>query len=444
MRENDVLLGCIADDFTGASDLANTLTVGGMRTIQTIGVPGDRSVGPAGAGTGADTEADTEADAIVVALKTRSVDAVDAVAQSLDALRWLKARGARQILFKYCSTFDSTPKGNIGPVADALLEALDAPFTIACPAFPANRRTIYRGHLFVGDRLLSESGMQDHPLTPMTDPDLVRWLQRQSRARVGLLPHAIVDQGPAAIVSEIDALIAAGVRIAIADALADRHLRDLGTACAGLALITGGSGIAVGLPENFRRAGLLQPAAPDDTAVGGPAVVLSGSCSVATRAQIERYRAHAPARLVAADAIVDGGLDVDTVAQWVLAQPQASAGDADPDAHAPLVYTSADPETVRDAQRRYGTERVSQAVEAFTGRLAARLAAAGVRRFVVAGGETSGAVVQALDVRRLAIGAEIAPGVPALRALDRPIALALKSGNFGAPDFFSRALRAIR
>ncbi len=426
-----MLLGCIADDFTGASDLANTLTLGGMRTIQTIGVP---ATAPTGA---ADPAASAPADAIVVALKTRSIDPADAVARSLDALRWLKAQGAKQVLFKYCSTFDSTPAGNIGPVADALLDALDARFTIACPAFPTNGRTIYGGHLFVGNRLLSESGMQDHPLTPMTDPDLVRWLQRQARAKVGLLAYSVVDQGPAAIGAEIDRLVAAGVRIAVADAITDRHLRDLGTACAGLALLTGGSGIALGLPDNFRRAGLLNATAVDATEVGGRAVVLSGSCSTATRAQIEHYRRVAPARLVTAAEIVEHGLAVDAVADWAIAQADARSG-------APLIYTSAEPATVRAAQQQYGAERVSQAIESFTGRLAARLAASGFRRFVVAGGETAGAVVQALEVKRLAIGAEIDPGVPALRSLDAPLALALKSGNFGAPDFFAKALHTLR
>lgn len=416
-----MLLGCIADDFTGASDLANTLTVSGMRTVLVIGVP-DRTAPPA------------DADAVVVALKSRSIAPADAVAASLAALRWLQANGAVQYLFKYCSTFDSTPQGNIGPVTEALLEALGAPFTIACPAFPTNRRTIYQGHLFVGDRLLSESGMQNHPLTPMTDPDLVRWLQRQTRGRVGLIDHGVVDAGAGAIRRRIDALTADGSRIAIADAVTDRHLRELGAACADLALITGGSGIALGLPDNFRASGRLADASAPLAPAGGRAVVLSGSCSEATRAQIDRYRREAPARLVTAEEIVDDGLAPADVAQWAVAQAPAAA---------PLIYTSADPSTVRAAQERYGRERVSAAVETFTGELAAALARAGFRRFVVAGGETSGAVVQALDLDRFTIGAEIDPGVPALRSLDPPAALALKSGNFGSPEFFSKALERV-
>ncbi|MBX6322236.1 MAG: four-carbon acid sugar kinase family protein, partial [Rhodospirillaceae bacterium] len=239
-----LLLGCIADDFTGATDLANTLVRGGMRTVQAIGVP---------------TEGlrFADVDAVVVALKSRTIPAPEAVALSTAALRWLREAGARQFFFKYCSTFDSTDQGNIGPVADALLEALGEPFTVACPAFPENGRTVYLGHLFVGDRLLSESSMRHHPLTPMTDPDLVRVLGRQARGRVGLVPYRTVRQGPQAMRAAFDRLRAEGFRYAILDAIEDAHLRDLGAACDGMVLVTGGSGMALGLPENFRRAGLL-------------------------------------------------------------------------------------------------------------------------------------------------------------------------------------------
>jgi uncharacterized protein YgbK (DUF1537 family) len=416
-----MLLGCIADDFTGASDLANMLTTNGLATVQSIGVPPD--------------DAAIDADAVVVALKSRSIPAADAVAQSLDALRWLRARGARQVLFKVCSTFDSTPEGNIGPVAQALLEALAAPIAVVCPAFPTNRRTVYMGHLFVGDRLLNESGLQHHPLNPMTDADLVRWLQRQTPMRVGLLAQPTVARGAGAVREALGALAADGVRLAVADAIADADLRVLGEACADAALLVGGSGIALGLPENFRRAGLARASAPRPAPVGGRAVVISGSCSGATRRQVERYAAHAPARRIDVDALVAGGADAQALADWVLAQ-RADA--------APLVYSSADPDVVRAAQARHGAQRVSEAIESLMGELAAQLAARGVRRQVIAGGETSGAVVQALGVRLLAIGPEIDPGVPALSGIDAPLALALKSGNFGADDFFDKALAAVR
>ena len=423
-----MLLGCIADDFTGASDLANMLTVAGMQTVQIIGVPEGAGEG-AGAGTGEAGRID--ADAVVIALKSRSIPAADAVAQSLEALQWLRAAGARQFLFKYCSTFDSTPDGNIGPVAEALLDALGSSFTIACPAFPTNRRTVYQGHLFVGDRLLNESGMEHHPVTPMTDPDLVRWLQRQSRGKVGLVDAATVEAGAGAVRERFDALQRQGVRIAVCDAVSDPQLRILGEACAKLALITGGSGIALGLPDNFRASGALRGVATGLPAASGPAVVLSGSCSTATRGQIERYRADAPSRLVTAEEIIEQGLTPDDLVRWAREQPADTA---------PLIYTSADPATVKAAQQRFGSEKASAAIEDFTAAVARGLAAAGYRRFVVAGGETSGAVVQALGASRFAIGAEIDPGVPVLRALDGDCAMALKSGNFGAPDFFSKAL----
>jgi 3-dehydrotetronate 4-kinase len=413
-----MLLGCIADDFTGASDLANTLTAAGMRTVQTIGVP----------------QGGVDADAVVVALKSRSIAAAEAVRQSLGALAWLQSQGARQILFKYCSTFDSTPEGNIGPVAQALLDQLDAPITIACPAFPTNRRTIYMGHLFVGDRPLNESGMEHHPLTPMTDANLVRWLQQQMPGKVGLLAHPVVAAGPAAVREKLGELAAEGVRVAIADAITDADLRSLGEGCADLALITGGSGIALGLPENFRRKGQLALASAAPVQLGGRAVVISGSCSTATRAQVAAYAALAPARIVTAEQVLEQGLTPQEVANWVREQR------AEP---APLVYTSADPSVVAAAQQRHGAERVAEAIEIFTGHLARQLLDDGFRRFIVAGGETSGAVVQALGVRQLAIGPEIDPGVPALRGVDVPVGLALKSGNFGAADFFSKALRQV-
>src|SRR3954468_19328523 len=287
-----VLLGAIADDFTGATDLCNTLVRRGMRTVQLIGGPAEQDAPP------------DDADAVVVALKSRTISAADAVAMSLDALAWLRRAGARQILFKYCSTFDSTDEGNIGPVADALLDALGsdpvskhgAGFSLFCPAFPENGRTIFKGYLFVGDLLLSESGMRDHPLTPMRDPSLVRVLQRQTKARVGLVQHATVAHGPAAIRAAFDALRRDGVRHAIVDAIADSDLEAIGEAASDLQLVTGGSGIALGLPENFRRKGLLGESGGADAlpAVGGAAAVLSGSCSEATRAQVAYIAERAP------------------------------------------------------------------------------------------------------------------------------------------------------
>jgi uncharacterized protein YgbK (DUF1537 family) len=420
-----LLLGSIADDFTGATDLCNTLVRQGMRTVQLIDVPDASASVP-------------DADAVVVALKSRTVPAGEAVAKSLAALEWLRAAGARQVLFKYCSTFDSTDAGNIGPVADALLEALGSDFTIFCPAFPENGRTIYKGYLFVGDVLLSESGMRDHPLTPMRDPSLVRVLARQTRHRVGLIHQAIVARGAEAIGSEIARLRAAGVRHAVVDAIRDDDLVAIGTACARLPLLTGGSGIALGLPGNFRRAGLLaRDAAAADAlpGVAGTAAVLSGSCSQATLAQVEAMRARRPVleldpvELAAAPDAIGRALD------WAV--PRLADGPV-------LISASAPPERVRAAQEELGRERAGAVVETALAAIARGLVERGVRRLVVAGGETSGAVVQALGVKALRIGPQIDPGVPWTLSLGTPsVALALKSGNFGSRDFFLRAFEVL-
>jgi uncharacterized protein YgbK (DUF1537 family) len=419
-----VLLGAIADDFTGATDLCNTLVRRGMRTVQLIDVPAADAPAP-------------DAEAVVVALKSRTIPAADAVAMSLDALAWLRRAGARQILFKYCSTFDSTDSGNIGPVADALLDALGTDFTLFCPAFPENGRTIFKGYLFVGDVLLSESGMRDHPLTPMRDPSLVRVLQRQTVGRVGLVPQVTVAAGPPAVHAAFAALRQSGVRHAIVDAIADRDLETIGEAAADLALITGGSGIALGLPENFRRQGLLGDASGADAlpAVGGAAAVLSGSCSEATQAQVAYMAERAPNFTLDPIAAVDGRDIADEALAWAAQR----LGDAPV-----LISATAAPDAVAAVQQRLGRERAGALVEKAMAQIAKGLVERGVRRFVVAGGETAGAVVQALGVKGLRIGRQIDPGVPWTVSLpgnlgEPPLALALKSGNFGAPDFFLHA-----
>jgi uncharacterized protein YgbK (DUF1537 family) len=415
-----LLLGCIADDFTGATDLASMLVRHGMATVQLIGVP-EREV-DAG-----------DAQAVVVALKSRTIAAPDAIDQSLAALIWLQAQGARQILFKYCSTFDSTDQGNIGPVSDALLDALGAEFTIACPALPENGRSVYMGHLFVGERLLSDTHMRHHPLTPMTDSNLVAVLGRQSRHPVGLVPYLVVERGSEAIQARFADLKRAGVRQAIADATSERHLIDLGTAAADLALITGGSGIAMGLPENFRRAGLLAETGEADRlpAVGGYAAGLAGSCSAATLEQIERFAASGPVLALDPLALARDGAEVERAIVW--AEQRLGAGPV-------LIRSSAPSEEVARVQAAVGRERAGAAIEVAMARIARALVERGVRRLVVAGGETSGAVVAALGVRGLRIGPPIDPGVPWTVSLGEPhLALALKSGNFGTPDFFRKA-----
>jgi uncharacterized protein YgbK (DUF1537 family) len=412
------ILGVIADDFTGATDIAGMLVKGGMRTIQTIGVPAKGTI-------------PDDVDAVVVALKTRSIAAADAIAQSLDALKALQAAGCVRFFFKYCSTFDSTDAGNIGPVGDALLDALKAKQAIYCPAFPVNGRTIFFGHLFVGDVLLSDSHMKHHPLTPMTDASLVRVLARQTPHKVGLVALKQVQSGSAVLRESLDRLAADGVRHVVVDAVADTDLGIIGEAIGDDTLVTGGSGVALGLPAAYRRRGLMAHRSGADTLpkIEGAAAVLAGSCSAATLGQIAAFKgAH---MALDTDAICRG----EDVAGKALDWTKGKLGNG------PILLSASDkPEAVKALQAKYGVEKSSQAIERTMAALARGLVAAGVGRLVVAGGETSGAVVSALDVTALRIGPEIDPGVPWTASVGaKPILLALKSGNFGAPDFFTKA-----
>lgn len=420
-----MLLGVIADDFSGASDVANTLTQGlrgrgGLRTVQYLGIP--------------TRQAQRDVEAGVVSLKSRSIPARDAVALSLQALAWLKAQGCRQFLLKYCSTFDSTPQGNIGPAGEALARQLDVKGVAVCPAFPAGGRTLYQGHLFVHDRLLSESSLRNHPLNPMTDPDIRRWLQLQCAGRVGWVPWSVVSAGAMALRAALEDAGARGETLVVVDALHNGDLVTIGQACRGSPLVTGGSGVARGLPENFLSDGSAAGYDGRGAAVPGPEAILAGSCSEATRLQIEVHSRSHPTLRVDAERAVLGTVTADELAGFILVHRGES----------PLVFASAAPERVAAVQQNFGRERVGQALEMLFAATARTLVSRGVRRLVVAGGETSGAVVSALGLEALAIGPEIDPGVPALVSDGpEPLALALKSGNFGAPDFFAKALRKL-
>ena len=404
-----MLLGCIGDDFTGSSDLANTLAKSGMRTVQYTGVPSDPP-----------TEA---VEAGVIALKSRSIDPDEAVRLSLQALDWLKAQGCQQFFFKYCSTFDSTERGNIGPVADALAEALDAHKVIVCPAFPAAGRSIYQGYLFVNEVLLNESGMENHPLTPMKDANLWRLMTAQSRYAVGLVPAATVLGGADAIAQRMQAEHQSGNRMLVVDALRDEDLIAIGKAAKGLPLITGGSGIALGLPANFGCEGnpvLWQ-------AQKGKAAILSGSCSDTTRGQIKHHlQTHSGFKIELAK-VIDGEQTPEKLAHQIVETDGV-----------PLAYSSADPQEVQKIQQTFGREVSAARLEEFFGQTAQCLVRLGVTRLQVAGGETSGAVVESLKLESFEIGPEIDPGVPALRAGDN-LVIALKSGNFGSVDYFEKA-----
>lgn len=426
----NIVLGAIADDFTGATDLANNLVRSGMRCLQVIGVP--------------QQEVDLrDIDAVVVALKSRSCSRDEAVADSHAALNWLREQGARQLFFKYCSTFDSTDQGNIGPVADALLDALGANQTVMVPAFPINGRTVYQGHLFVGDRLLNDSGMQHHPLTPMTDADLVRVLSRQTPHSVGLANRAVLAQGAEATRAHLSALADQGVRHVICDSLDEQDLNVLADATVLMPLVTGGSGLGQALPAQYRAQGWLDTISEPGRLppASGGALVLSGSCSRATLAQVADFLTKHP----------DGGFALDPLSlaegdkQW----EQALAFALERLSHqAPvLIYASADPEKVNAAQQALGVVRAGALVEEALSQLAVTLVNEGVGRVLVAGGETSGAVVSALSITTLRIGEQIDPGVPwtqtPMAGREAPLSLALKSGNFGGVDFFTRAFEVL-
>jgi len=418
-----MLLGCIADDFTGGTDLASTLAAGGMRTVQTIGIP---------------TATIADADAVVIALKSRTTSPEQAVAESLAALRWLQAQGCRQFFFKYCSTFDSTPAGNIGPVTEALMSALDVSFTIACPAYPENQRTVYFGHLFVGKQLLSESSMKDHPLTPMTDANLVRVLQQQTQQRVGLIDHHAVMAGAAALEKACTTAAASGTNIAIVDAITTADLRTIGQACAPLRLITGGSGVATGLPDNFRRSGLLgdNRSAATLPAIDGSAAIIAGSCSAATRDQVAHWLTSHPGFRIDVQRLLAGADIIGEALDWARGHKLQDAL---------LVYASSTPDEVRAVQAQSGAAQAGERIEHTLAEIAAGLAQNGTRKFVIAGGETAGAVVKRLDIQALRIGPTIDPGVPWTCSIaPQPLALALKSGNFGSVDFFEKALKCLQ
>jgi 3-dehydrotetronate 4-kinase len=419
-----MLLGCIADDFTGATDLANNLVRSGMRVVQTIGVPvGVSSI---------------DADVVVVALKSRTIDAAAAIAQSLAALDWLKRAGAQQIYFKICSTFDSTHQGNIGPVAEALADALGADFVPVCSAFPEAQRTIFKGHLFVGDVLLSNSSMRNHPLTPMTDSNLVEVLQQQCNSRVSLIDHSVVARGVDAIREQMDALRDACVRFAIVDAVSNDALMVMGRSFADLPLLVAGSGVAIGLPQNH---GFTQsPAAAQLPSPTGMRAIVSGSCSAATNAQVANFIAKGGDALAIEPLQIARGDDV-VAAALAWAEPRIRDRPV-------LVYATAEAANVKAVQTELGAERAGSLVEHALSQIAHGLVERGVRQLIVAGGETSGACTQALGVRQLRIGPQIDPGVPwchagAPAAGPKGLHLTLKSGNFGSVDFFTKAFETL-
>jgi uncharacterized protein YgbK (DUF1537 family) len=421
-------LGCIADDYTGASDLANTLTRCGLRTVQTIGVPADNLDLP-------------EVDAVVVSLKSRSIEAGLAVSRSRAAEKWLRGRGADHVLFKICSTFDSTDAGNIGPVMDALRADAGDTIVLVTPAFPGTGRTVYQGVLFVGSVPLNESPLKDHPLNPMHDSNLVRVLARQSNIRVGLVALADIARGPEAVRARLADLSGKGFGAVIADAVFDDDLETIGAVALDHRVSVGASGIGLGLARALVASGKGRSNAPDavsDAPVGGPAACLAGSCSQATLAQIASAEAEMPVLHLDPEQVIAGRDEARRALAW--ARERLRDGPV-------LIASSSTPDEVAALQARHGRDAAGHAIEQAMADIAEGLVQSGVRRLVVAGGETSGAVVDRLKIPGFLVGAEIAPGVPVLRAVgasDGEMLLALKSGNFGGPEFFSDALKLMR
>jgi uncharacterized protein YgbK (DUF1537 family) len=372
-------------------------------------------------------------DAVVIALRSRSATQQDAVKMSLAALRWLRNAGCRQFFLKYCSTFDSTPKGNIGPVAEALMDELNIDFTIACPAFPANRRTVYNGYLFVNECLLEESGMQFHPLNPMTDSNLVRLLQAQSTGKVTLIGYSTVEGGVTSITQALAEARAGGAALAIVDAISETNLRDVAFASQDLTLWTGASGLAIGIPDTFRRRGLLESGLDAELlpSIPGLSAIISGSCSEATQQQVAWIEHRAPTlKLDLLSAAVDSEMS-SKAAQWACSRMIEGPV---------LITTTANAMSVKASQKKLGTEGAGRLAEKLLAEIAHELVERGVRRLIVAGGETSGAVLKRLGVQDLRVGPQIDPGVHwAISEGKVRLALALKSGNFGSTDFFSKA-----
>lgn len=423
---NGLYLGCIADDFTGASDLASFLVASGMKTLQTSGIPDSN------------TPNLDQYDAIVIALKSRTEAVGTAVADSLASLKWLRELDCDKFYFKYCSTFDSTDKGNIGPVIDALCEELDIQSTIVCPALPVNGRTVYQGHLFVGQQLLHESPLKDHPLTPMRDSNLLRLIEAQGKGKATSIPLSVVQQDTDTLKKALNAASEHHAYLVV-DGVCSNDLSNITQASAHFPLITGGSGLAWNLSETFIKHGLVKKD-PEHALekLHSPCLVISGSCSAATRKQVEIYQNNNCSLYVNPLRIAKGEQSINSILSWLAQQ----------DAHqAPMIYATAEPEFVSRVHAELGREQAQELIEHTLSEVCKRSTELGFKSFVIAGGETSGAVVNALEIKLLEIGKSIAPGVPMVQTLPShpqgKINLALKSGNFGDQHFFHTAVEAL-
>ena len=421
-------IGCIADDYTGGTDVAAGLRRAGLRVALVFGVPTSSQALP-------------PCDAAVVAMKFRTAPVEKASTDVAAAYDWLTSQGFERFYYKYCSTFDSTPEGNIGPITDLLLQLTGMQTAVICPSSPVHGRTVYHGHLFVGDRLLSESPLRSHPLTPMTDPDLVRFLARQTAGRVGLVRWADVATGPSAVREAVDLLARSGVRHVVTDAISAGDLRTVASAAQDRSLLTGGVGLAEAWAElvhDRRDDGPDTPegdtsSAPSATldrrgtaveeASEGDTLVLAGSCSAASLEQVAEAKEAFPSHRLDPVRTPDPGQMLQEALAWLQAQPSGQPR---------LIYASAT-RAEREAAIAAMGPRTAEHVERVLGALAVHAAAEGTRRFVVAGGETSGAVVSALGIQQVLVEDELEVGVPWCTTEGRsPMRLLLKSGNFGS------------
>ena len=418
--EVHMFLGVVADDFTGATDIAGFLVNNGLPTVQLNGVP--------------DFDLPGSVQAVVVSLKSRSCPAEEAVSLSLDALRYCRRLGCSQYFFKYCSTFDSTEKGNIGPVTDAFLKELGTNLTVVCPSLPVNGRTVYNGYLFVNGVPLNESGMRNHPLNPMLDANLMRLMDAQATGKSGNVPLPVIARGAQAVKEHLESLRGQGVSYAVTDTLTDSDLDTLAQALVAMPLVTGGSGLGGALARQYARAAGETACATDlGLPIGGKTVLLSGSCSEMTNRQVAAYKAEAPFHQVSVERCLQD-------ANGYAKEMAVTITTASPAVLPPLVSATVPPAELADIQQRFGIAASSAALESFFARLAVCLREAGYNHFITAGGETSSVISQSLGVKGFYIGPQIAPGVPWVRAIGEPLSLALKSGNFGDERFFFTAL----
>ncbi|GEM77969.1 3-oxo-tetronate kinase [Vibrio superstes] len=411
-------IGVIADDFTGATDAASFIVKGGMSAIQLSGIQ--------------DSTKGIDVDALVVSLKSRSCDVNKAVKDSLEACDWLLDEGCDLIYFKYCSTFDSTEKGNIGPVVEALKTRLSQPSVLLCPALPVNGRTVYQGHLFVFDRLLSESGMRSHPITPMTESNLLRVIGSQSAAKAGLISwHDIAQQRIKEKQAELEL---AGKELIICDSVSDEDLERLAEVAQSQKLVSGGSGLvgAIAKTVSATDASLEGKVQVCDSLKG---VVLSGSCSEVTNEQVNSYKEIAPSLKLDVSRCLNDETYLEEVLVWVVSHTKQICF--------PMVYATVRPDELANIQSKFG-QKASIGVEALFHQLVKKLYGMGFNTFISAGGETSGTVTQALSIESFRVGQEIAPGVPWMSSIDGEVWLALKSGNFGDVQFFEHAQEQLR